>query len=170
MTTEETRRAVCPESTIESGIRRARGSRLSAKVPGNANPNSPTTLVCESTIESANRRGFIKKTILATAAAAVGSTIVGSKLLPESTASKLPNSGCFCAVSICFGLIVDKANYCNGNNPYLCGMIVLGGGYCPPPSVIGSQRNNCTYVSCCGVLPPGNNLYGLDFTQTVKSA
>jgi hypothetical protein len=49
-----------------------------------------STVVCpESTIESANRRNFIKKSVLASAAVGIGSTLIGKSIsaVPESTAA-----------------------------------------------------------------------------------
>jgi hypothetical protein len=77
--------AVCPESMIESANRR---SNVQAPVERQSGKN----LVCESTTQSANRRGFIKKAALITAAAAVGSSLLGHAIIPESSAQSYANS------------------------------------------------------------------------------
>jgi hypothetical protein len=129
--------------------------------------------VCpESTIESANRRNFIKKATLVAASTAVGSSIIGSKIFPESSATKFsPNccgEKCFSTVTTKFSVNVDHADFCNGSgfSAISGGALIFGQclGFCKTAAMIGSQRNNCTY-SCCGVncIPPGNNLAGLDF-------
>lgn len=50
--------------------------------------NPGKTFVCpESTIESANRRIFIKKAALATAGAGISGTLIGRRVIPESSAN-----------------------------------------------------------------------------------
>ena len=82
---------VCPESTIESAVQRNAPPKKVAPSLSNSNDKSTSKggskLVCESTIDSANRRGFLKKAALFGAAAAVGTTLLGSKIIPESSAS-----------------------------------------------------------------------------------
>ena len=82
---------VCPESTIESAVQR--NAPPKKVVPRVSNSNDKSTskeeskLACESTIDSANRRGFLKKAALIGTAAAVGSTFLGSRIVPESSAT-----------------------------------------------------------------------------------
>ena len=62
---------VCPESTLESA-----SVRNSVREPGLKQTGAKNNkLACESSIESANRRGFIKNAAMVTAAAAVGGTV-----------------------------------------------------------------------------------------------
>jgi hypothetical protein len=50
-------------------------------------PKSTESVNPESTIESANRRNFIKKAAMATAAVGIGGTLLGENLIPESSAA-----------------------------------------------------------------------------------
>ncbi len=87
----EVQQNVCPESTIESAIQRNPPPRKVVPPVSNSNDKSlfkgESKLACESTIDSANRRGFLKKAALFGAAAAVGGTLLGSKIIPESSAT-----------------------------------------------------------------------------------
>lgn len=137
-------------------------------------------MIPESTIESAERRGFIKKAALATAAVAAGSTILGNQVIPQSGAEKAAPESSSSYVCLKYSLSIDRCNACNGSSnvwivphcgaPYTS-QLVMGEGCCDPLSSerIGSQRNTTTYkFHCpssgeCVSFPPGNNLDGLDF-------
>src|SRR5579862_6184474 len=96
--------AVCPESTIESANMRNPAQRPAERRSGN--------LVCKSTIESANRRSFIKKAALITAAASVAGTVLGSKILRESSAATPAIVTCGCNLQVIACTVVDS----NGHN------------------------------------------------------
>ncbi len=108
-------------------------------------------LVCpESTIESANRRNFVKTAALGAIAVGIGSTLLAkAPVLPESAAT----SSCVCT-ACCFlaahNVVADEFETNNGTGPnpgFLFARTVYGEG-------ISSAR-----VSC----PPSPNLNGLDF-------
>lgn len=130
--------------------------------------------VCpESTIESANRRNFVKRAALTATAVGVGSTLLAGNILPGASAKSNSPKTHFCC--ICTGKLdatsvyscnlgifdnvyLDISEYCNGNpNHGITGELYFGG--CCTGERIGSQRHNCTI---CGY-PPGKNLEGLDF-------
>jgi hypothetical protein len=74
---------VCPESTLESAK-----IRNSVRKPNvRESSGSSHNLRCESTIESANRRGFIKKAALVAAGAGLGASAISRGVFPESSAS-----------------------------------------------------------------------------------
>jgi hypothetical protein len=159
----------CPESTVESADQRNkpldRKSSELAEIRNNSRSNS--SVPCESTIESANRRNFIRKAAMVTAAAAVGSTVLGGKMVPESSAK---TAACSC-LSSPHAVYVDTSCSCNGNPclaPYQGAF--FGSNLCvfPPGEGIGSQRNCCTEKYFCACLPPGHNLHGLDFYTDYK--
>jgi hypothetical protein len=125
----------------------------------------------ESTIESANRRGFIKKAAALTAAAAIGGTALKgvAKAIPESFALSdvVVRACCVCVIDC---TTIDSSQKCNGASPFACpsksvypafGKLIFGTG--PSGERIGSQRN--TNTICCAKVsfPPGTNLDGLDF-------
>jgi hypothetical protein len=102
------------------------------------------TVCPESTIESANRRNFIKRAAIVTTAAGIGGTIIGRSLIPESSAdssvsktvttstacsNKAGNIAFFDAASDITGTVVRKAAHLNG---CVCGGFVLqvGNGGC----------------------------------------
>jgi hypothetical protein len=81
MTSQQVPESVCPESTIESAA--AMRNHLTSKNRINGNGDK---LACEYTIESSNRRDFVRRAAVPGAAVAVGSTLLGSKIIPESSA------------------------------------------------------------------------------------
>jgi hypothetical protein len=161
---------VCPESTLESATQSNYVRKTALKQSGWNRSSRPA---CESSIESANRRGFIKKAALVAAAAAVGSTVLGGKLVPESSAKSALCSPTYTDVYVTQGVYADIEDLCNGN-PCLANRqgVFLGGccfcGFYPGGEGIGSQRN-CSTVKCGSTsYPPGHNLYGLDFYTHYK--
>ncbi len=108
---------VCPESTIDSAGERTR-RRPGAKVP-NVNANNSATLACESTIESANRRSFIKKAAFATAALGIGSALSAGNIVPRSSAA---SNKCCSGYFVTNSIVVDPCNLNNGH-PCGCGAI-----------------------------------------------
>jgi hypothetical protein len=96
-------------------------------------------LLCESTIESANRRNFIKKAAAITAVTAVGATVLTKdvNLIPVSSARSQErcSCGCFCSVHIDIF----------GHNNATCHAYSLrfGGAGCNTETGIYSNRHNC---------------------------
>lgn len=71
--------------------------------------------VCpESTIESANRRNFIKKAAMGTAAVAIGSTLIGSNAFPQSSAFAPETVYVKCNFISTGDVLVDWKNLNNG--------------------------------------------------------
>jgi hypothetical protein len=158
----------CPESTVESADQRNKPLvRKSPELTEIRNNSRNGSVPCESTVESANRRNFIRKAAMVTAAAVVGSTVLGAKMVPESSAK---TAACSC-LSSPDAVYVDTSCSCNGNPclaPYQGAF--FGSNLCvvPPGEGIGSQRNCCTEKYFCACLPPGHNLHGLDFYTDYK--
>jgi hypothetical protein len=123
-----------------------------------SNPNSNNAVCPESTIESANRRTFIRKAAIVTAAAAVGGTLLAKNVAPQSSAY---SPGDFSCVKVCGAIQFDRCNNCNGNPDQFLGSLIFGCDCCT--AVIGSQRRNCTVTIGLHSFPPGKNIYGLDF-------
>jgi hypothetical protein len=102
--------SVNPESTIESSMDRdAVPNRISDAYPNSRakGRDSVKHLACESTIESANRRSFIRKAAIATAAVGIGSTVIGDRFLPNASAkSNSPNKTDCCSCHITGSLTI----------------------------------------------------------------
>jgi hypothetical protein len=81
-----------------------------------------STVCPESTLESANRRGFIRKAAIATAAAGIGSSLLGKNLVPDSSAKSST-----CSYFACNSVYVDRALKNNGNP---CDGYALYFGFC----------------------------------------
>ncbi len=94
-------------------------------------PNNTGAVCPESTIESANRRNFIKKAALASAAIGIGSTLSNASIIPRSSASSYGAPVVACTSAAC-GVAVDgtatgargigvlgKATTCTGHG--VCG-------------------------------------------------
>lgn len=114
MTSEK---AVCPESTIESGIQRNFPSKRLAVSnvgvgKGPSKNEGTNKFACESTIESANRRNFVKKAAVVTAAVATGGALLDKNPIKESQA-RTSGLTCNCILSACCGIYVNT----NNNNP-----------------------------------------------------
>ncbi len=102
----DTEQGICPESTIDSAVRR-RSTLRNVDSPGNytelqdtGSKNGKTSkknTSCESTIGSALRRDFIKKAAIVTVTAAVGVSILGKNIIPESTAFSCTS---FCNINV----------------------------------------------------------------------
>jgi hypothetical protein len=115
-------RVVCPESTIHSANERnasgknsvsaesSRGNRVVESVPN-------SRLICESTIESANRRGFIRKAGIVTAAVGIGGILSKtSVLLPKSEA----DSKTLCCCMPISGIAHEPCRYAARAYQYSC--------------------------------------------------
>jgi hypothetical protein len=150
--------AVCPESTIESAI-----GRNSEKPPAK---NSNSKLICESTIESAPRRDFIRKAAMVTAAAGVGGLILGGtgvkkSVIPSSSAAIdcTVIAGCYLNsridVAVNTDLCCTTLSYNNGSS-LRPGLLFGGHGACVSGEGISSNRIS------------GQDLYGLDFWTAGK--
>ena len=141
------------------------------------------SFVCpESTIESANRRNFIRKAAIASTALAVGGSLGGKNLIPQSSASSDSYCGVFLKCNfISWGdVIIDLKNQ---NNGFLCSATKLlvhcapcrGQSVCGPGHVL-SFGVRCEKFVCgayCGyqsgqaigsaVTCGATNRFGLDF-------
>jgi hypothetical protein len=139
--------AVCPESTVESAAQR------SSRSAPRANPRTPGQLVCESTIESAPRRNFIRKAALTAVAAGAGASLLGSAVIPESSARSAANVCGTNVIAACC-VVVNHAN----TNKGLLGDLYPGlrFGLCSGEG-IASNRSCPTY-----------NRYGLNFYTDFK--
>jgi hypothetical protein len=144
---------ICPESTIDSSNARNTVQKISrGEFGGNGKK-----LACESTIESANRRNFIRKAVVLTAAAGVGSLLVGNTAKDVFAKPAL----CCAYVGVCFAVWGD-ANYgcLYTNSEWREANVLSFGPYTALPccqsrvsgQAIGSARKACS-----------PNLYGLDF-------
>jgi hypothetical protein len=131
---------VCPESTIDSFEAGAHSSALKLR-------KGKISEVCESTIESSatNRRDFVRKAALATAAVGIGGAVLGRNLAPQSSASSNTN---FCCVLAGYNVYVDA----NGKNTGCSLKPGLFFGNCASGEGITSTR-------CCGVF----NKFGINF-------
>ena len=159
----EVQEPVCPESTIESAVQR--NAPPKKVLPPVSISNDESTfkgerkLACESTIDSSLRRGFLKKAALIGAAAAVGSTLLGSRIIPESSMSSCESSKgasvhpddhvFYCCVS---GPVVE-AFTCYG--PAFRGESrIIGGAFCGYAASLGSIAVNGGTI--CGVAVRGS--------------
>jgi hypothetical protein len=129
--------AVCPESTLESAVRRNYVQK----------PESNQNKGCESTIESAPRRDFIRKAALVTAAAGVGGVLLGKNSIPVSHAAC-----CFTAPDLQATHCVAVDSCLKNNGSGLSPGLHFGG--------FGSGEGIASPRVCC---PKSPNLYGLDF-------
>ncbi len=154
----EVQEPVCPESTMESANQRNFPPKKvvpSASISSDKSTiKGESELVCESTIDSANRRGFLKKTALIGVAAAVGSTLLGSKIIPESSASSCtkgssvhPDSH---VVYCCPTGIAIEGKTCSGQG-------VFG---CAATSGIGVYGESYSYYGVLGYSPKGVGVFG----------
>ena len=103
---------------------------------------------CESTIESSQRRGFIRKAAMAAAAVGVGTALLGKSLAPESSAvSPLTTQDCFIVAN--YDLSTDNNRGNNGTCLYPG--LSFGG--------LGSGEGIASNRNCSGSIP----YYTLDF-------
>ncbi len=118
---DQERAAACPESTLQSANMRNLMVKSETKKSSEMSI-SKSKLPFESTIESANRRGFIRNAALATAAIGLGGAFFGKDVIPTSRASSNvcgnPCSGCMlfvkCNIVSYAELVVDGYNENNG--------------------------------------------------------
>ncbi len=76
----------CPESTLDSAIKRNLAQNVEQPTRRSRN-EAEKNLVCESTYASGNsRRGFLAKAALITAGVVVGGALLGDKIIPASEA------------------------------------------------------------------------------------
>jgi hypothetical protein len=145
---------VCPESTIESATQRGASNT----------PSNSSKLACESTIDSANRRDFIKKATLITTAAAVGGTLLGGKIVSASSAANgcpiyigKSNSGTSSTyLKICCVYYPDAAfTVCNAKNGVAFHAISAGGCAVRACGAYGvratGSAGGVVAHSCCGI-------------------
>jgi hypothetical protein len=124
---------VCPESAIESAnIRNSVGKPNQKR----SNPKS-NKLVCESTIESSNRRNFIKRAALTTAAVGVGGSLLSKAAIPNSSA-RSTSCPCGCNLIAQLSVVVDKLEYCDGVLNDAGGKVYFGNGSVNCSTAIGS--------------------------------
>ena len=134
----EVKQNVCPESTIESAVQR--NSPPKKVIPpvsisiDKSTSKGEKKLACESTIDSALRRNFIKRAAVVTAAAAIGGSFIGSnavsKLIPNSSAKSSPD---FCETYHCLKVtneleVVCGPLYLGANAALLVGKPYCGDG------------------------------------------
>lgn len=137
---------------------------------------SSKDVICpESTIDSAGRRGFVRKAAMATAGAAIGGAILGGRILPNSSAHSNSPSVCFPEVTTTTLCVrnttnIDICNLCNGSTcaSFSPGQLLFGTSVGCSCTRIGSQRNTKVNKTCVGCFPAGNNLYGLDIYTNYK--
>ncbi len=130
---------------------------------------SNETVCPESSIDSANRRTFIRKAVAMTAAAGIGATLLGKNVLPESSAG---SATCIvsCDVQVNDCLVVDNAGQNTGIYSCILGTghsLSFGGvtcaGCCFPGFTSGEGIASNRFSNCNG------NQYGLDFyTRSCK--
>jgi hypothetical protein len=138
-------KAVCPESTIESANKRSYVPTKST-----SNQSSCPNLACESTIDSAPRRDFIRKAALVTAAAGVGGVFLGKNSLVRESSADVR----------CANIIADSslyADYCGLNN----------GSNWSPGLIFGSCTIFPTCKNATSITSPrascSPNRFGIDF-------
>jgi hypothetical protein len=120
---------VCPESTIESA--NTRNIQRTHAIEDSSGKN----FRCESTLDSAPRRDFIRKAALVTAAAGAGGLLLGKTpllgnrqaLVPESSASVCCTTIAGCTVSARNCLFADS-NHLNNGTSVAPGLRFGGGG------------------------------------------
>jgi hypothetical protein len=107
----------------------------------------------ESTIESAHRRNFIRKAALVSASAAIGSTVLGSKIIPESSArssTTVKFSQC-CSTGIAIEGVTDSGVGVYGLAKKPCGVgagvVGTSGGFCGPLPKCCTEYNGVVGVS-----------------------
>ncbi len=133
---------------------------LDTALPESTSQNSNT--VCpESTIESANRRDFVRKAVAVTAAAGVGGILLGSgRIIPNSSAKSncCPPVRAYCAR--CYGV---KGGSCTGDGVRGCSTKGDGVFGCSPcgTGVYGKGKNYGLHGKSC--IGPG--AYGVSSTN-----
>jgi hypothetical protein len=162
---------VCPESAVESANQRnkplvPKSSELTRIQDSSGSGSVP----CESTIESANRRDFIRKAAVMTAAAGIGGVLLGSgNIVPKSAAKSAYCCRCCTVLGLC--LLVDSLAASHPNDGAISPCQRLG--------TANALLLGCFIVKECGCYIPGQaigsavvcgspNLYGLDFYTDYK--
>jgi hypothetical protein len=115
--------------------------------------------VCpESTLESANRRNFVRKALATAAAVGVGGALLANSTVPESSASSAACSPTYCNVYANGSVYVDYGNTNNGTCPDggLKPGLIFGNCPCCSGQGISSNRTKGCVNGC-------DNKYGLDF-------
>lgn len=174
--------AVSPESTIESA--NTWNHILKKRDREKSDGKDGKKLVCESTVESAPRRNFVKRAAVATAAVAIGGTaLLRNNLIPESSASSAtctvttPGSNTSGRLAVWNG----KAEITDTGPASLCGSSCLailcvlnlghGTGVCAcsvfgigvrggSPGATGVLGTSCAGTGVCGSSILGAGVYG----------
>jgi hypothetical protein len=109
---------------------------------------SDKTVCPESTVESANRRNFVRKVAVLSAAAGVGSTLLAKSIVPESSASSAVYQYCTLYVKdkIGIGTCSASASLCVANGNISAndstGTVILGS-TCKGIGVLGEAKGSC---------------------------
>jgi hypothetical protein len=117
-------------------------------------------------IESANRRSFIKKAALITAAASVAGSVLGAKMLPESSANAPAAVTCACNLEVSGCAVVDSKGLNGGNISSFFGLnnaLTFGA-----PLVCCFLKETHTSGQGIASSQSGANVKGLDFYTNYK--
>jgi hypothetical protein len=122
-----------------------------------------STVCPESTLESANRRNFIRKAAVVTAAATVGTGLLSKSIaIPESSAAASTCTTFPCSILVHDNVWVDQGNLNNGSSLHSGGLIF--GKFCSCGGSGEGISSNRTSGCECGPC----NKYGLDFYTAQK--